>query len=502
MGAGKTLVSLAAVEELIDDGVLARGLIVVPASLKYQWQAEILRYTGRHALVIDGSEAQRRKLYNYVDSFVYTILNYETLVNAKDWKFWREHAADFLIVDEITYCKSMTAKRSRRTKFLANRTDVVFGLTGQPVENRAEELFSIMQVVDREVLGDYRTFDRAFIVRDHWGKPVRYINLKTLRKRMADVMYRKTRDDIADQFPRLVSTVMPFSLSPIEQRIYDHAAVYTLERLTEAAEQFGSDFSLARHYGDADDDAANQIRGDIMAGLLLLRLTADDANLIVDSAEHYADEDDDRGSKLAHEFAEAGLLDNAPEVSTKRLLFRETLEAILEEDPANKVVAFSTFKRMLRRVQGDTAELTKSVQFTGDMNAWQKREAMAQFKTDPDTRLFLSSDAGGYGVDLPEANYLHSLDLPWSTGAFEQRESRIIRISSEWEHVSLYTYQGNGTIEQRMWEMIAAKHGVSQAFIDGKFDSQGVYVPSLPSLTAFLQENLRAIPGTAPEIAR
>ena len=49
-----------------------------------------------------------------------------------------------------------------------------------------------MQVVDPEVLGDYRTFDRTFIVRDHWGKPVRYINLKLLRKRMADVMYRKT----------------------------------------------------------------------------------------------------------------------------------------------------------------------------------------------------------------------------------------------------------------------------------------------------------------------
>src|SRR5262245_55171309 len=276
MGAGKTLASLAAIEELVADGVVARGLIVVPASLKYQWQAEILRYTGRHALVIDGTQAQRAKLYR----FVYTILNYETLVNKNDWKFWREHEADFLIVDEITYCKSMTAKRSRRTKFVANRTDIVFGLTGQPVENRAEELFSVMQVVDPDVLGNYRTFDRAFIVRDHWGKPVRYINLKTLRNRMADVMYRKTRDDIADQFPRLVSTVLPFSLSPSERRIYGHAVNYTLDRLMEATEKFGSEFSLERHYGDDDSPEAKKIRGDIMAGLLMMRFCADDPLLI------------------------------------------------------------------------------------------------------------------------------------------------------------------------------------------------------------------------------
>ena len=120
----------------------------------------------------------------------------------------------------------------------------------------------------------------------------------------------------------------------------------------------------------------------------------------------------------------------------------------------------------------------------------EERRRCTTFKDDPNCRLFLSSDAGGYGVDLPEANYLISIDLPWSTGAFEQRESRIIRISSEWEHVSLYTIQATDTIEQRIWDMIAAKHGVSKAFIDGEFNSQGVYVPSLSSLTTFLEEHL------------
>ena len=493
MGAGKTLASLAATEDLIDDGVIARGLVIVPASLKYQWQKEIKRYTGRSALVIDGTAAQRKKLYEYVPKMTYTIVNYETVRN--DWKFWRDVDFDFLIIDEISYCKSPHAKRTKLVRFLAKRCDVVYGLTGQPVENRAEELFSIMQVVDPSVLGDFRTFEKTFIVRDHWGKAVRYINLKTLRKRMADVMYRKTRDDIADQFPRLISSVVPFDLSPSEHKLYNLAANYTLDRLLEATERFGPGFSLEHHYGEADNAAVMQVRGDIMAGMLMLRLACDDPNLIIDSAQLYDENKDDEGkspvgSALADAFVQGGALDHVADVSTKRKLFDEMLQQVLAEDPANKVVAFSTFKGMIRRIADDTAYLTKSVMFTGDMNAWQKSEAMEEFKHDPECRLFLSSDAGGYGVDLPEANYLFSIDLPWSTGAFEQREARIIRISSEWEHVNLLSLQATGTIEQRIYDMIAAKHKVSAAFIDGKFDSRGIFTPTLGSLTKFLSDNI------------
>jgi SNF2 family DNA or RNA helicase len=496
MGAGKTVTSLAAVEELMDEGVVARGLVIVPASLKYQWQREIRRFTGRHALVIDGSPSARKNLYAFVPKTIYTIVNYETLRSAKDWKYWRDADFDFLIIDEISYCKSPTAQRTKKVRFMSKRCDVVFGLTGQPVENRAEELYSIMQVVDPMVLGDYRVFDRTFIVRDHWNKPVRYRNLKTLRKTMSDVMYRKTRDDIADQFPRLVSTVVPFDMSASEHKLYNVAAIHTLGRLAEAMERYGPSFSLAQHYGEADDNAESmKIRGDIMAGMLLLRLIADDPLLVIDSARLFEENVDDKGhskvgSALAYDFVKAGLLDHVGEVSTKRQLFAELLADVYEEDPRNKVVAFSTFKGMIRRVQDDVADMTRSVQFTGDMNAWQKSQAMATFKDSDDCRLFLSSDAGGYGVDLPEGNHLFSLDLPWSTGAFEQREARIIRISSEWEHVNLISLQAAGSIDERIYEMINAKHGVSAAFIDGKFDSQGIHTPTLGSLTAFLSANL------------
>ena len=493
MGLGKTLVAVMSIEELFDAGELAHGLVIVPASLKYQWQREIKRFTGQNALVIDGSPETRAKLYRWARRFRYVIINYDLVV--KDWApkkgaavnmlSVRDMEFDYIVLDESTMIKNPKIKRSRYIKFLGDRAAFRIALTGTPVLNRPEELFSQMEFVDKGVLGDPRTFEKTFIVRDAYGRPKRYRNLHVLRERMSEVMYRKTRADVADQLPKILSSTVPFDLAPAEARIYNKARDHTLTKLAEAQAVLGGNFNVLAHYGHSDDPVVDKARGEVMAGLLMLRFVCADPHLIRISAEKFARGRGD-GSVLADAFVKAGVLDGAPKVSSKRALFVELLQAALDEDPKAKVVAFSTFKDLLNLVQDDTASLVKSVQFTGDMNARQKNEAMKQFKADPKTRLFLSSDAGGYGVDLPEANYLMSIDLPWSGGNFDQRESRIIRLSSEWEHVNLTVLVARGSIEERMHAMIEEKRGVSEAFLDGSYDSRGSYTLSLTSLTEFL----------------
>ena len=95
-------------------------------------------------------------------------------------------------------------------------------LSGQPVENRPEELFSIMQFVDAEVLGRFQKFDRAFITRDHWGKPIRYKNLPVLQNRMAPAMYRKSREDIKEWLPERIEIEVPIVLEPAVMKLHDH----------------------------------------------------------------------------------------------------------------------------------------------------------------------------------------------------------------------------------------------------------------------------------------
>lgn len=483
MGLGKTYTTVSALEELHDNGLIKTGLIIVPSSLKYQWQREIKKVTGKISLVIDGDKKTRHMLYRHAHRHLYVITNYESIVN--DWQIVKDMHIDYMVCDEATALKSFTSKRSKKIKFLSKRVPVTYALTGQPIENRPEELFSVLQFVDPEVLGDFRRFDRTFIVRDHWGKPVRFRNLDLLHETLTDVMYRKSREDVADQFPRINVAVRPFYLSSVEASLYERVAGYTVDLLRDAQEQFGRGFNLEAHYGQEDDSAEQQMRGDIMAGMLLLRLIADDCNLVVDSAEKFK-HGRGEGSALAAELVEAGWFDNIPEVSTKRAMFREFLEDALAEDEGSQVVAFTTFKGLINSVANDVKDLTDVAILTGDMNARERDDSIQKFKTNPKVRLFLSSDAGGYGVDLPNANHLVSLDLPWSTGAYEQRESRIIRISSEWEQVFITMLLAQGSLDMRMHEMIEQKGGVAQAFLDGQHDAKGQFKLTLGTLTEFL----------------
>jgi SNF2 family DNA or RNA helicase len=122
----------------------------------------------------------------------------------------------------------------------------------------------------------------------------------------------------------------------------------------------------------------------------------------------------------------------------------------------------------------------------GGMSASERDASKQQFGRDPNTRVFLSSDAGGYGVDLPMANHLISYDLPWSAGKLDQRESRIIRLSSEFPHVTVTSFVMKGSLEERQYDMLQEKRLINMAFIDKGYDAHGQYEITLGSLSDFL----------------
>jgi SNF2 family DNA or RNA helicase len=94
-------------------------------------------------------------------------------------------------------------------------------------------------------------------------------------------------------------------------------------------------------------------------------------------------------------------------------------------------------------------------------------------------------------VDLPNANYLISADLPWSAGKLDQRNARIIRLSSEFEAVTLIYMLMAGSIEERQFDMLAQKQAIASAIVDGKgYDRKtGRLDLDLKTLSAFLQES-------------
>lgn len=483
MGAGKTPTTLSAVEALMEAGDADRVLVVVPSSLKFQWLREIQKFTTSRAIIIDGTPKQRPNLWRSAIHCQYTIVNPELLI--KDEKHFSALKYDIFVIDEATTIKSPSAKRSRLIKRLGKRSPYRFALTGQPIENRPEELFSIMQFVDPAVLGKFDVFDRTFIVRDHFGKPQHYRNLKQLNQTMAESMVRKTREDIQDQLPKVITQVVPVPFDHAGASAYRVIAQDLLQQIQQAITQHGRGFDLwALYHGKNEGEA----QGQIMARLTILRMLCDNPDLIRHSARLYNDPMSNEGSAYADIVMSMGIL--PPSAGAPKLTaVLEYIKGVLDEDPSNKVVLFSFFKKNLRLIQEATKGITESVLFMGGMSANDRDVAKQRFANEDNVRLFLSSDAGGYGVDLPQANYLISYDLPWSAGKLDQREARIIRLSSEHPHVTITSFVMKGSIEERQYEMLQQKRKINQAFIDKGYDTQGNFQLTLGSLSNFLSNS-------------
>lgn len=479
-GLGKTPTTLAAIERLHDEGYVDRCLVVVPASLKYQWIREIRKFCTSKGVVIDGPQSQRRMLYRHGRKARYIIVGYETLVT--DWKLLAQIRWDAIVLDEATYIKAGRSKRAKACKAVGRQIPIRLALTGQPIENRPEELFSIMEFVDPAVLGQADHFDRTFIARSPSGRMVRGRNLPLLAEVLSKTMARKKRSDpdVRDELPAVVHQVVPVAFDPAAESLYQSIVTDLQGEIAKAVAQGGGTWNLWAHYGKADAQG-NEVKGKIMSCMLAARMLCDHPDLLRLSAEKFDDPDSEGGSQYASELVRRGLPPGmrTPKYDAACELVDELLGA------GHKTVLFSFFKpilAMFRHRYGEAAAL-----FTGDMNAQQKDAALQRFRTSHHCNLLLSSDAGGYGIDLPEADFLISYDLPWSAGKLDQRETRIVRLSSEFSTVHVTSLVVQGSIEEYQADMLREKRGIGAAFVDGRYDRRGNYEITLSTLSDFLK---------------
>ena len=489
MGSGKTVTAVAAMRQLRRERAVSSGAVFALKSTKWQWVREIAKVDPRARVqVVDGTKRERVAALKRARQYQYTILHYECLVN--DWDEIRRYLPiDFLIFDEITMLKSFKAKRSKRAKDMAKHTDVRIGLSGQPVENRPEELFSIYEVLDPEVLGSFHKFDRTFIVRDQWGKPKRYRNLHLIPPRLGPAMFRKTREDIAEWLPEMIEIEMPVELDEPSMKLHDlvrHDLSIAIDNALDSGAH--GHFDVLAHYGRAEKAESLSLMGEVMSRLLAMRMLSSHPWLLRCSADDFDNEVSRRGSKYASFLKNQGLLDNIPITHAKFDTLLEQVEEILAEDERHKVVVFSYFKPMLKMIGVElTKKKTPYTTITGDVTGPERDRRIVRFNTDPNCKVFLSSDAGAYGISLGQGSHLLSYDLPWSAGALQQRISRIDRTDSAFKQILIGYMYGKHTIEERMFGMLQQKAKISKAFLDGEFDAKtGGISLDLQSLREFL----------------
>ena len=509
LGLGKTVLTISAIESLKDSGSIREpGVIICLSSLKYQWADQIRKFTDGSAtpLVIDGTPKQRAEQYEQALDWGHTlvdyvIINYEQVVN--DWEYVRQLATGFIVCDEATAIKSFRSKRSKYVKKL--ESPVKFALTGTPVENgKPEELYSIMQFVDAKVLGRFDLFDSTFIIRNKFGGVERYRNLPLLNKTLLNACVRKKQSD-PDVSPFLPETIhsepIYVQFDRAGRKLYTHIVRDLLLNLEEALDTFGTSFNIFSHYGQQSDQGGHmdELRGLIMSKMTCLRLLCDDPQLLALSANKFEDGavvvDGNTinipgfhgGSGYAAELKTLGLLDGLKS-SPKLTVLKQYVDDFLSQYDGNKIVIFSSFVGMTKLIQECLPY--ESVTYTGQLNAKQKEEAKEKFQTDPNCRLFISSDAGGYGVDLPQANLLINYDLPWNAGLAVQRNGRIKRASSTWKKIVIQDILMENSLEQRQREMLIQKTAISDAVLDGQgINDRGGVTLSVGTLRAFLQVN-------------
>ncbi len=195
MGLGKTIEAIAAVEIMAHHFGVERVLIVCPTSLKHQWEIEIARVIDRPTRVIGGLRRAREDGFR-AESF-YKITNYDTV--HRDLDMIAAWSPDIVILDEAQRIKNWDTRTARSVKKIASPYAIV--LTGTPIENRLEELASIVQFVDQHRLGPTFRFLHSHQILDEFGKVVGYRDLDSIGRTLVPILLRRRKAEVLHQLP-------------------------------------------------------------------------------------------------------------------------------------------------------------------------------------------------------------------------------------------------------------------------------------------------------------
>lgn len=417
MGLGKTIQAIAATEILARYFGVAKVLVVCPTSLKYQWQNEIRRFAGRESHVVAGGRAQRQKEYAR-DDFC-KITNYEKL--QPDLDLIAAWSPDLVIVDEAQRVKNWNTIAARALKRIDSPYAVV--LTGTPLENKLEELISVVQFVDQHRLGPTWKLLHEHQLKDDSGRVTGYTGLDGIGQTLAPIMIRRRKSEVLLQLPERTDQNLLVPMTGPQMACHQENA--------DIVARIVQRWRKTKFLSDQDQRR-------LTCALQNMRMSCNSTYLL--------DRESDHGVKADELMA---LVDG------------------LLRQPQAKAVVFSQWTRthdiVIRRLE---ARRIGYVSFHGGVPADKRPALVERFRDDPDCRVFLSTDAGATGLNLQHASTLVNMDLPWNPALLEQRIARIHRMGQQ-RPVQIVNLVAKGTIEEGMLSVLAFKRSLSAGILDG-----------------------------------
>ena len=412
MGLGKTIQVIAFILSQKEKGGYNTNLIVVPASLIFNWQNEVAKFApSLELLTVYGSD--RIKIVDDFANHDIILTSYGTLL--ADIKFLKAFRFNYIFLDESQTIKNPDSQRYKAAKLLQSRNKIV--LTGTPIENNTFDLFGQLSFACPGLLGTKEEFKRLYSVPIDQFKDSR--RAKELQQKINPFILRRTKQQVAKELPAKTEMTIYCEMGERQREVYD------------AARTEIRDFLM----GHSEDELAKSSMH-VLKGITKLRQICNSTALIKNN-EFYGN----ASSKMD-----------------------ALIEQIQNKSPVHKILVFSQFVTMLDLIRAELIKNDISFEYlTGQTK--DRAKVVASFQSNPAIRVFLISlKAGGTGLNLTEADYVYLVDPWWNPAVENQAIDRAYRIGQEKNVVAVRLICPD-TVEEKIMKMQSSKMDIANDLI-------------------------------------
>lgn len=415
MGLGKTLQAIAAVTQFKKEHKKAISIIVCPTSLVYNWKEEFHKFNpDLRTLAVDGTPNQRKKLLNDIKDFDIIITSYSLL--QKDIDFYKEVPFGYCILDEAQAIKNRGTRNAKSVKILQAVHRLI--LTGTPIENSLEELWSLFDFLMPGLLSSYDRFLEKYIRNPNTTTGN---NLEVLKRKISPFILRRMKKDVLNELPDVSEIVYRCHLSEVQQDLYQSYAKSAREELSHLVKKEGFE----------------KVQIHVLATLTRLKQICCHPAIFAKEKPEFGD-------------------------SSKYDMLMELLQSLIEG--GHKTVIFSQYTRMLSIMRQDLEKRGIRFEYL-DGSSKNRLSIVKKFNEDENISVFLVSlKAGGTGLNLVGADTVIHYDMWWNPAVENQATDRVHRIGQK-NSVSSYKLVTSNTIEEKILELQNRKKGLVKKVI-------------------------------------
>ena len=410
MGLGKTLQAIIAITQYKIAHPKDICIVVCPTSLVYNWKEEIGKFNPKlKVLAVDGTPTQRKKMLTSIKDFDVIITSYSLL--QKDIEFYQTIKFGYSILDEAQHIKNRGTRNAKSVKMIQATHKLI--LTGTPIENSLDELWSLFDFLMPGLLSSYDRFVEKYIRNPNQPQGS---GLSLLKNKVSPFILRRMKADVLDELPPVSEIVYHCHMSETQAELYRSYAQSAKEELSKLVKKEGFE----------------KVQIHVLATLTRLKQICCHPAIFAKDRPEVGD-------------------------SSKYDMLLELLQTL--KDGNHKTVVFSQYTRMLNIVKDDLQKLGISFEYL-DGASKNRLNIVKKFNEDPNISVFLVSlKAGGTGLNLVGADTVIHYDMWWNPAVENQATDRVHRIGQK-RAVSAYKLVTLNTIEEKIMELQNRKKGL------------------------------------------